>query len=138
MLLPAAMLVDTIVDLLWSELRRDPMAVTVNLRPLPSVSAVGREDSSSRRTTSMAFSSSMIFGCLVMFSVKSAAIWTRFDLPFGKVLRILIQGIITAQDIDARQQNLVWRIIQIYADPSYALVPATQVDFIEDLSRFNR
>jgi hypothetical protein len=137
MLLPAAMLVDTIVDLLWSELRRDPMAVTVNLRPLSSVPAVGREDSSSRRTTSMAFSSSMIFGCLVMFSVKSTAIWTRCNLPFGEVFRIFVQGIITAQDVDARQQNLVWRIIQIYANPSYALVPATQVDFVEDLSRLN-
>jgi hypothetical protein len=73
-LLPAAMLVNTIVDLLWSELRRDPMAVTVNLRPLSSVPAVGREVSSRRRTISMAFPSSMIFGCLVMFSVKSTAI----------------------------------------------------------------
>jgi hypothetical protein len=58
-------------------------------------------------------------------------------LPLGEVLRILVQSIITAQDVDARQQNLVWRIIQIYADPAYALIPATQVDFIEDLLRLN-
>jgi hypothetical protein len=74
--LPTAMLVDAIVALLWSELRRDPKAVTVNLRPLSSLSAAGREVSSSRRTTSMAFSSSIILGCLEIFSVKSTAIWT--------------------------------------------------------------
>jgi hypothetical protein len=72
--LPTAMLVDAIVALLWSELRRDPIAVTVNLRPLSSVSAAEREVSSSRRTTSIAFSSSIIFGCLEIFSVKGTAI----------------------------------------------------------------
>jgi hypothetical protein len=73
---PTAMLVDVAVALLWSELRRDPMAVTVNLRPLSCVPAVGREVSSSRRTTSMAFSSSIIFGCLETFSLKGTTIWT--------------------------------------------------------------
>jgi hypothetical protein len=51
---PTAMLANVTVALLWSELRRDPMAVTVNLRPLSFVPAVGREISSSRRTTSIA------------------------------------------------------------------------------------
>ena len=48
----------------WSGPRRDPTAMTVNLRPWLSVPAVGRGVSSRRRTTSMAFSSSMILGCL--------------------------------------------------------------------------
>jgi len=68
MLSPAAMLFAATMERLASEPRRDPTAVTVNLRPWPSVPAVGCEVSSSRRTTSMAFSSSMIFGCLQIVS----------------------------------------------------------------------
>jgi hypothetical protein len=54
-------------------------------------------------------------------------------IPLGKVSCIFVQGVIAAQDVDACQKNLVRRIVQIYADPSYALVPATQVNLVENL-----
>ena len=44
-------------------LSREPTAVTVSLRPRPCSAFLG-VDSSSRRTTSTAFSSSIILGCL--------------------------------------------------------------------------
>lgn len=69
---PAAMLVAATIDCLWSGPRREPTAVTVNLRPLSFVPVVEREVSSRRRTTSIAFSSSMIFGCLRTISFDIA------------------------------------------------------------------
>jgi hypothetical protein len=89
-------------------LKREPTAVTVSLRPRPCSVFLG-VDSSSRRTTSTAFSSSMIFGCLGSESVvgQGRASLTSSDLPLREVFRILVERIVTAEDVDESQDDLV-------------------------------
>lgn len=70
MISPPAALTDALLVLEFLavfQLRREPTVVTVSLRPplLGTLSVAGFV-SSSRRTTSIAFSSSTIFGCLVV------------------------------------------------------------------------
>ena len=72
-------------------LNREPTAVTVSLRPRPCSVFLGA-DSSSRRTTSTAFSSSIILGCLKSWLVADQAKTFAIlqDPPLRKVLRILV------------------------------------------------
>lgn len=60
-----------------TRLKREPTAVTVSLRPRPCSVFLG-VDSSSRRTTSTAFSSSIILGCLESWSVAGQATSSPF------------------------------------------------------------
>lgn len=59
-----------------ARLSLEPTAVTVSLRPRPCSVFLGA-DSSSRRTTSTAFSSSIILGCLGSWSVTDQATLQR-------------------------------------------------------------
>jgi hypothetical protein len=42
--------------------------------------------------------------------------------PFGKVFCVLIQGVVAAQDVDACQKDLVWRVVKVHAFPAHTLV----------------
>jgi hypothetical protein len=69
-----------VVFLTASQLTREPIVVTVSLRPPPLAGAflsLAGAVSSRRRTTSIAFSSSMILGCLVVGSVSRLLSWVK-------------------------------------------------------------
>jgi hypothetical protein len=108
-----------------TQLSREPTAVTVSLRPPPPCSSFFGVDSSSRRTTSTAFSSSMILGCL-LFSVlvmsQALVSGDPRNVPFGEVPGVLVKRVIAAEDVDEGQDDLVWRVVDVYGDPADSLV----------------
>ena len=129
-----------------SQLTREPIVVTVSLRPPPppppllgELSLAGAV-SSRRRTTSIAFSSSTILGCLVgevsvvLFMSRSGG--SRLDgvgLPFGEITRVLPKRVVAAEYVDQGQEDLVGGVVEVYDFPLDAFVSAAEVDFVEDL-----
>lgn len=115
-------------------LNREPTAVTVSLRLRPCSVFLGA-DSSRRRTTSTAFSSSMILGCLESWLVAGQAAISvgPQGSPLRKVFRILVKRIVTAENVDECQDNLVRCVVHIYGDPANTFVTTAKVDFIKNL-----
>lgn len=117
-----------------TRLSREPTAVTVSLRPRPCSVFLG-VDSSSRRTTSTAFSSSIIFGCLeaALVAGQIEASINSWNLPLREVFRILVERVVAAEDIDESQDDLVRCVVYIYSNPANTLVAAAEMDLVKDL-----
>lgn len=54
-------------------------------------------------------------------------------VPFGEVFGVLVQGVVAAQDVDACQEDLVGRVVEIHAFPCNALVAEPQMYLVENL-----
>jgi hypothetical protein len=44
------------------------------------------------------------------------------DVPFGEVPGILVKRVIAAENVDEGQNDLVWRVVNVYSDPADSLV----------------
>jgi hypothetical protein len=107
----------------------------------PTQSRANCSDSESASTTALLvflrcrlFESQDDFDCLFIFDdlgmpivlsvshVASTDVGSLRNVPFGEVPGILVKRVIAAEDVYEGQDDLVWRVVDVYSDPADSLV----------------